>query len=432
MNTRLSLGISLLLGVSAPGLWSSSLLAADAPAATHALNVARANLGARLTVALPPGVSADGAPRISQALLSEDDPLGCELPAGTTSLVVALPRTETLQQLDFLNLTAAGQFSVAVSNVRLPADSPRWHALGGSQEFAQPNDVVSCGFGAAEARYVRITFNLPKAGRIDTLGLFGKTTVGSFAAQGARPVGGRAFVGYEQVDFGNAAAQARVTKVSSGGGPAEADQMLDGNLRTNYTFAVSDRRPTAVIDLGTNRTLTRASMAFHAGPGRLDFYLSPDPDSHTNIVRRNPSYSGQTAQVPEVSSDDVPASREPVATIQSTGGAGLRRVTVGFAGHTGRFLTVVFTPAGGAESSTPPTRRATSDGKDFKDTAADYKDFKDMPASASESEPLSISEVTAFGPPSTSITTIPQLPPPGLNTSTDPGPTPGDGVVITP
>ncbi len=428
MNTRLSLGISLLLGISAPGLWSQSLHAADAPREPHALNVARADLGARLTVELPAGVATDGVPRIAQALLSQDDPLGCELPAGTTSLVVALPRTENLHHLDFLNLTAAGQISVAVSNVRLPANSPRWRPLGGAQEFAQPNDVVTCELGTAEARYVRITLNLPKAGRIDTLGLFGNTTVASPGAERSRQVGGRAFVGYEQVDSGNVAAQARVTKVSSGGTPEEADRMLDGNLRTSHTFAVSDQRPTAIIDLGTNRTLTRASLAFRAGPGRLDFYLKPDANAHTSIVRRNPSYSGQTAQVPEVSSDEAPANGDAVATIQSDGRAGLRRATVGLEGQTGRYLVVVFTPSGRRGEPAP---RATSDYKDFKDTAvADYKDFKDMPATASEGEPLSISEVTAFGPPPTSITTIPQLPP--VDTTFPFGPPAEPTVVVTP
>ena len=441
MNNRLSLGISLLLGISAPALWSGALCAADAPSAPHALNVARANLGARLTVELPAGTSADGAPRIVQALLSEDDPLGCELPAGITSLVVALPRTETLHHLDFLNLTAAGQVSVAASNVRLPANSSRWRVLGGAQDFAQPNDVVACELGTTEARYVRVTFNLPKAGRIDTLGLFGDTTVASLGSARARQVGGRAFVGYEQLDLGNASAQARVTKISSGGGTGEADKMLDGNLRTSYTFAPTDRHPTAVIDLGANRTLTRTSIAFRAGPGRMDFYLTPDPNAHTSIVRRNPSYSGQTAQVPEVSSSETTADRNPVATVQSDGRAGLQRVTVGISGETGRFLAVTFTPSGG-NGSRPPERRGSGDYKDFKDRVADYKDFKDYkdaPAAASDEDPLSdsplsVSELAAFGPPPSSITTIPQLPSAGQNFTPGPtaGPTAEPTQVITP
>ena len=138
----------------------------------------------------------------------------------------------------------------------------------------------------------------------------------------------------------------------------------------------------------------------------MDFYLKPDASAHTSIVRRNPSYSGQTAQVPEVSSDEAPANDKSLASVKTDGGAGLRRVTVGLSGGTGRYLVVVFTPAGGAAP------RATSDGKDFKNVVTD---FKDSPVAASNgygNEPLSISEVTAFGPPSTSITAIPQLPPP--------------------
>ena len=439
MNHRLSLGISLLLGASGPVLWPGALAAADAPTTSHALNVARANLGARLTVELPAGASVEGAPRIVQALLSEDDPLGCELPAGTTSLIVALPRTETLHHLDFLNLTAAGQVSVAASNVRLPADNPRWRALGGAQDFTQPNDVVACELGTTEARYVRVTFNLPKAGRIDTLGLFGDTTAASLGRARARQVGGRAFVGYEQLDSGNASAQARVTKISSGGGTGEADKMLDGNLRTSYTFAPTDRHPTTVVDLGTNRTLTRTSVAFRAGPGRMDFYLTPDPNAHTSIVRRNPSYSGQTTQVPEVSSSETSVNQNPIATVQSDGRPGLQRVTVGMSGETGRYLAVIFTPSGGG-GSRPPERRATGDYKDFKDQGSDYKDYKDAPTSAAAEDgflsdsPLSVSELAAFGPAPSSIATIPQLPSAGQNFSPGPsaGPTAGPTAVITP
>lgn len=424
MNNRLSLGISLLLGITAPGLWSGPLHAADAPRTPRALNVARADLGAKLTAELPPGVSTDGVPRIAQALLSPDDPLGCELPAGTTTLVVALPRTETLRQMDFLNLTAAGQVSVAASNVRLPADSPRWRSVVGAQEFANVNDVVACELGAVEARHVRLTFNLPKAGRIDTLGLFGNTTTAGAAEVPA--IGGRAFVGVSQVDSGNVSSQARITEVSSGGGPADADRMIDGNLRTSFTFGVSDRRPTAVIDLGANRTLTRASLAYRAGPGQLEFYLKPDPNANTAIVRRNPSYSGITAQVPQVSSVEVPAdgNGKPIATIQSDGSPGLRRATVGLDGQTGRYLVVVFTPSGGG--STPPQTRDYKDARDYKDFK-DVRDFKDMPpAGTGSSEPLSISEVTAFGPPGAPITAIPQLPPPDRTIITPPPA--GDGL----
>ena len=439
MNTRLSLGISLLLGINAPGLWSGSLRAADAPAAPfREVNVARASLGARLTVELPVGTPADGAPRIAQALLSEDDPLGCELPAGATSLVVALPRSENLHRLDFLNLTAAGQVSVAVSNVRLPANSPRWRALGGAQEFATPNDVVACELGAAEARYVRVAFTLPRAGRIDTLGLFGDAaTATGLGVTRARPVGGRAFVGFEQIDNGNVAAHARVTQVSSGGSPADGDRMLDGNLRTNFTFSPTDRHPMTVIDLGSNRTLTRVSMAYHAGPGRMDFYLTPDPNAHTSIVQRNPSYSGQTAQIPEVSSDDIPADRTPVGSVQSDGRPGLQRATVSLDGQAGRYLVVAFTPAG---RTVPSERRGTRDFKDYKDRVADYKDykdFKDAPVAGADGgepgygEPLSLAELAAFGPPSTSSTVIPQLPP--GSTTTIPGvPPAGTTPVITP
>lgn len=444
MKTRFSLGmLFLLLGFSALGPWSGSAFAAEppgaSPAGVRALNLARTALGARLLTAdLPGGVPADGAPRIAQALLSDDDPLGCELPAGTTSLVLALPRTEILHRFDFLNLTAGGQVSVAGSNVRLPAGSPRWRTLSGVQDFATPNEVVSCELGTAEVRYVRVSFQLSKAGRIDTLGLFGEAIKAQLVAERSRQVGGRYFVGYETLDYGNVAAHARVAKTSSGGGTGEAaDRMIDGSLRTGYRFEVSDRRPTAVIDLGSNRSLTRVSVAFHAGPGRLEFYLTPEPAAYSRIVRRNPSYAGQSAEIPQVGVESASApAGTPVATLQSDGRPGLRRASLSLEGQSGRYLAVVFIPERnnqfGGVSPASSARHVAADYKDYKDAAPDYKDFKDAPAAAygdsgDPGDPFFLSEVAAFGPPMGSDTALYQLPPAGTST---PGSLPPGGVVV--
>lgn len=323
-------------------LLSGALLLAAAslaPAATPA-NLARSDAGARLAL-FASSNTGDSTTRAAQALLSEGDPLGCSLAAGTTTILLSLPQAGTLHRFDFLNLTAAGKVFVAVSNVALPPESPRWRALpAAGQEFGTPDEVVTCELGHVEARHLRITFETQAPGRIDTFGLFGAGTESAFTS---RP----RLVAYETVSTGARpagvpAAGARVLRVSSGSGSPEA--IVDGSLAGGHAFAASDRHPTTLIDLGGNRTLSRVNLACRTRTaGRLDLYL---------FANRKDA----EAALP-------PAGRQPDATARVESRAGLSRFTLPVNAGTARFLAVVFVPESGD---------APLEAKDFKDSR-DYK-----------------------------------------------------------
>ena len=69
------------------------------PRATRSLNLARASQGAQLEItgAAKPA----NATLAAASLLRDDDPIGYALPAGQTSMILALPKTDVLQPLQF-------------------------------------------------------------------------------------------------------------------------------------------------------------------------------------------------------------------------------------------------------------------------------------------------------------------------------------------
>jgi hypothetical protein len=417
MQIHLPVHRKVLLGLgclSVCGLMIQTASAGDLSSTDHPANLARADFGTRLLMVDGQGKSVTAPQTATAALLGEHDPLGYALEAGATSMIVSLPKAEQIQLFNFLNLTAAGQVSVAVSNSKLPPNSPQWHSVVKTQEFSG-QDVVNCELGSVEARYVKLDFQLTTAGRIDTFGLYGKRAAAKAGARrGTGPLylSGNKFIGYDFVDYGGTSAPATVVHVSAGEDLNAAQAMVDGNLKTGYTFKPTDRHPMAVIDLGTSRSLRRVSVAYKAGPGRLDFYVMPDPTSREGYFRAS-NQQRSSADVASMVGNDFPGKREPIATVKTGDQTGLQRANVNVAGQSGRYLAVVYTSTGGGTGPTADNSKGGAPrtrSSDFKD----FKDFKDTPAAASDNapagEPLDISEIVVFGPPPGTTVTNP-LPP---------------------
>ena len=350
-------------------LLSGALLLVAATLNAAPANLARSDAGTRLTLLAPAvGSPGDDATRATQALLGEADPLGCAIGAGTTTILLSLPRAENLHRFDFLNLTAAGHVSVAVSAVALPAGSPRWRTVpAAGRTFSTPDEIVTCDLGNVEARHLRIIFETQTAGRIDTFGLFGATQAGSSATN--RPQ----FVAFGAVEPGgrpgdNLAIGSRVLRVSSGSGPL--DRIVDGSLGTSHAFAPGDRQPTTVIDLGRRCSLSRVNIACRTGgPGRVEVYA---------LARRE-----------EADGPLPPAGRQPAGNARVEGRNGLTRLTMPLDAENVRYLAVVFIPAA-----------AVAGGKDSKD-ARDFKNaYADRPGEAGDHAPSSGPADSSAGGPS--------------------------------
>ena len=68
-------------------------------------------------------------------------------------------------------------------------------------------------------------------------------------------------------------ARARAAYVSSGDDVKQANNTIDDQPSTSYTFAANDSAPIAIIDLGKSTKLRRISALYSPGRGKLDFYI---------------------------------------------------------------------------------------------------------------------------------------------------------------
>ncbi len=79
-----------------------------------------------------------------------------------------------LDRFTFVNENAAakGEMKIAVSNYQLPATSGNWTEVNGSVAFASKR-LFNLSLVGVEAKYVKLSFKVAKAGRIAALGLYG-------------------------------------------------------------------------------------------------------------------------------------------------------------------------------------------------------------------------------------------------------------------
>ena len=144
-----------------------------------AKNLARMNDKAQIDCITPDGrlvaVPSAGEKNTSAAaLIMADDTLSCPLQEGETTFIISFPKTSLLDHFTFVNENAAaqGEMRIAVSNFRLPPDSPKWTEVSGKTEFTSKR-LFNLSMVGVEARYVKLSFRVDKGGRIASLGLFG-------------------------------------------------------------------------------------------------------------------------------------------------------------------------------------------------------------------------------------------------------------------
>jgi hypothetical protein len=340
-----------------------------------AKNLARMNCGATIEV------SGAGARVVSvadkeagvSALLLDDDTLNYPLLEGDTTFILTLSRTSTLDRFMFVNenAAAAGEMAVAVSNYRLPAQSRKWNEVSGSTSFTGKR-LFDLSLLGTEARYVRLSFHISKAGSIAALGLYGEQSLQKFAARQrgvVRVTNSAATRRLEDMlnfNFANVYAQARIVFVSSGA-EENARRMIDDNVVTAFEFAPTDPHPTMIVELSDLERIHRVSAVYKMEKGRMDVFLLRD-------LGTNPG--------------DL-SSATPIASTADTDGDG--KSAVDFDPHGARYVALRWTPAG-LES------RITADSKDYQ--AADQADDQapsDLADMAKGPHGFEVAEVSAFG-----------------------------------
>jgi hypothetical protein len=152
--------------------------AANDPAA-QIKDRARMNCGAQIECVTPDG-HAGQVSRVpvqeptATALIMDDDTVTCLLPEGETNFVIELPQTALPERFTFLNenARARGELRIAVSNHRLAAKSPEWTEVEGIIPFAHKR-LFGVSLLGIEAKFVRLSFHVEKAGRIAALAVYG-------------------------------------------------------------------------------------------------------------------------------------------------------------------------------------------------------------------------------------------------------------------
>ena len=373
------------------------------------------------------------------ALLCDDPTTGYQLPAGRSSILVSLANIENIESISLLNDGAQGDISIATSNANVPANSPEWHSVA---NCAMSEGAVMAKVGPSEAKYVKLTFNVAQAGRIAAFGVYATPALSDFTMPRPRKVSFEdastsfALINY---NFTDVHTKARGLYVSSGD-PKTITNMIDDQPATAYQFAPGDMAPTAVIDLGRERTLSRISAVYSAQPGSVDFYVldglplgEPNETAGSNdSAVQKISNSGQTADLPahlKIGEKDFSGMKSVGSVVNTNEG----RASVDFPATTGRYVMLKWHPAstqgkafsvaqvaafgisrqGSANQESEASRRTSShelaDGKELA-VGKNILDNKEIPAEGPGAEAPAEGPPPPL-PPVPPFTFIPEVPP---------------------
>jgi hypothetical protein len=374
------------------------------------------------------------------ALLCDDPTTGYQLTVGRSSILVSLANIENIESISLLNDGAQGDISIATSNASVPANSPEWHSVA---NCAMSEGAVTAKVGPGEAKYVKLNFNVTQPGRIAAFGVYATPALSDFAMPRPRKVNfEETSTSFALINFNftDVHTKARGLYVSSGD-PKTVNNMIDDQPATAYQFASGDTAPTAVIDLGRERTLSRISAVYSAQPGSVDFYVlnnlpvgEPNETAGSNDSDvQKISNNGQTADLPKslkINEKDFTEMKSVGSVVNTNEG----RASVDFPATTGRYVMLKWHPAsaqekafsvaqvaafgisrqGSANQESEASRRTgghqLADGKDLADGKS-ILDNKDIPA-----EGPGETEAPAEGPPPPlppvpPFTFIPEIPP---------------------
>jgi hypothetical protein len=258
--------------------------ASAAKESNTAKNLARMNCGAKIDcitpdgrlVAVPTAAEKDSS---ATALIMDDDTLSCPLQEGETTFIISFPKTSLLDRFTFVNENAGvqGEMKIAVSNYRLPADSPKWTEVSGKTAFTSKR-FFNLSMVGVEARYVKLSFHVEKGGHIAGLGLFGSVSLEKYAKRQdnvfrvANTLPTDRLEDMLNFNFANLYAKAEVVFVSSGAS-VTARSMIDDDTMTAFPFAPSDPHPTVIVELAARERLHRVSALYKMQAGQLDVYL---------------------------------------------------------------------------------------------------------------------------------------------------------------
>ena len=220
-------------------------------------NLLRAHLGAR------------GGSGPNCALLSDDPTIPFELYRGKYALRFALGDLHVVNEFAFVNDRSEGTLSIEVST-----DESRWTKVFDGDLLAESRRM-RFRFPPAEARFLKLAFNVETPGAVYGAGLFGLTLSGDYEVvqlteeemqdQRDRLVANPVSLTITPTDAKAAWVSSMEDRVNHGG----ADSLIDENAFTAHVFSEDDSRPSVLVDLRKTSTVRRVKVLCEESKGTL-------------------------------------------------------------------------------------------------------------------------------------------------------------------
>ncbi len=346
-----------LLGA-APAALAADLVMQKVPPLTveqtpaYPANLARHQLGARVE-AVKGSATAMDASAAEKALLSGDPAASLALPAGQTTLLVALAKIENVGIVSFANQGVEGTVNISTSSAKLAADSSQWHPVADEKISATG---IQAKVVPGEAKYVRLTFNLTQPGKISGFGVYADPLVSDFTSPRTKNKAtddGSSF-GLVSYNYTDMHAKARALYVSSGSDLRQANNMIDTQTATSYNFAANDSAPATLIDLGKPVALRRLSAVYSPRASKVDFYVL-DSLPLNGVAAVANDQAGRPIPTLQDAPPTFTVTEAALAKMKAVGSAkddgNLGSVAVEFPEVTGRYVLVRWSPAVQQDSS---------------------------------------------------------------------------------
>lgn len=230
-------------------------------------------------------------------LLSDDVSLSSKVNAGTSETTIGLGRQIMVELISLTNEGAEGRISVEGS-----LDNRKWTSLSQSV-FTAADRTVILRFAGANASYVKVQFDLSKAGSVKSLDVYGSDTDQDFKVSEAAP--GQPS---QTINVASGLGGGRIIYINPS--PVGGDEAALKYGR--YEFPESpDKFRTVIYDFGSARTLTEVGSVHSPRPVRFYAY------AFESELPEKEDWRGRKSFDPAVF-DDI----KPVATVEDLRGVG--------------------------------------------------------------------------------------------------------------
>jgi hypothetical protein len=260
--------------------------------------------------------SSQGAVSQAENLISDDLSDSTQFNPGGSEVVVRLHRALDVHRVTFTNGGAEGRVSIHGS-----VDNQSWIALSQSV-FTTADSFVVLKFANAQARCVKLQFDLAKGGTLSSLGIFGADTDMDFPVE--EPTASSESAEADKTESDDSSASSGGSPVNAGGGlggmriiyinpqvPGFGD---DAARYNSFAFPESPERfRTVIYDLGSERTLHEIGSMHSARPVRFSAYTFKDKE-----LPEKEDWRGRMSFDPSVFD-----TQKPVAVVEDRQGRGV-------------------------------------------------------------------------------------------------------------